>query len=271
MSDDGPAPAMPRTMREAVRTEFARAFHPPYEAPLVVLINGLLMAAAWFFLPRAAVFRFTGALAFPVLLAGWMYADVPSTNVLAPDRRRVLVALGEDDHRDLRMLLYAKNLVLWLFVTPICMLIAIGIGAVEHKWVLTGVTLIVIALTPLGLLGLAAVLGTYFPYHPQPLRWRWERRDEWKRYWLRWGTLVIAPYMYVPALAAVVALPEVVAWQTLSNKHLTTLTDLDLAIGGLIACAVSVALWFLGHRFVVRLAARRGDKLTSYLADPTRG
>jgi len=258
-------------MRQAVRAEFARAFHPPYEAPIVIVVNGLMMAAAWFFLPRDWLFRFTGALAFPVLLAGWMYADVPSTNVLAPDRRRVLAALGEDDRRDLRVLLYAKNLVLWLLVTPICMLIAVGIGVVEHKWVLTGVTLIVIGLTPLGLLGLAAVLGTYFPYHPQPLKWRWERRGEWKRYWLRWGTLVIAPYMYVPALAAVVALPEVVAWQSLSNRKLTTLTDLDLAIGGLIACVVSVALWVIGHRFVVRLAARRGDKLTSYLADPGRG
>jgi len=271
MADDGPAPVLPRTMRQAVRAELARAFRPPYEAPLVVLINGLMMAGAWFFIPRDWLFRFTGALAFPVLLAGWMYADVPATNVLAPDRRRVLAALGEDDPGDLRTLLYAKNLVLWLIVTPICMLIAVGIGIDEHTWVLTGVTLIVIALTPLGLLGLAAILGTVFPYHPQPLRWRWEHRDEWKRYWLRWGTLVILPYMYVPALAAVVVLPEAVAWQTLSNKHLSTLTDLDLAIGGLIACFVSVALWFIGHRFVVNLAARRGDKLTSYLADPSRG
>jgi hypothetical protein len=43
------------------------------------------MAAAWFLLPpRAHAFMFSlnGPLAFPVILASWMLADTPATNVM---------------------------------------------------------------------------------------------------------------------------------------------------------------------------------------------
>ena len=49
----------------------------------MVAVNGLLMAGAWFLLPRGWLFTLQSALAFPVVLSSWMYADVPATNVLA--------------------------------------------------------------------------------------------------------------------------------------------------------------------------------------------
>ena len=127
-----------------------------------------------------------------------------------------------------------------------------------------------IALAPLGVLGLSAVLGTYFPYHPLPLRWRWEHRRD-RRMVVRWGSLVLLPYVLVPGLAVVVLAPTVATWNALSDKNLRELSDVEFAIGALIACAVGVALWIIGHRAVVNLARRRGDRLTSFLADPSRG
>ncbi len=56
------------------------------------------MSLAWFFLPRALkddVFTLHGSLAFALVLAAWMYSDVPATNVLAPDRQRVMAAIDE--------------------------------------------------------------------------------------------------------------------------------------------------------------------------------
>ena len=50
--------------------------------------------------------------AFALVLAAWMYSDVPATNVLAPDRQRVMAAI--DDPVMLQRLLYAKNIVLWM-------------------------------------------------------------------------------------------------------------------------------------------------------------
>ena len=109
---------MPGTFRAAVAAEMGQAFSPPYQVPIVVAVNGLLMAGAWFLLPRGWLFTLQSALAFPVVLSSWMYADVPATNVLAPDRIRVLAALG--DGTMISRLLLAKTAVLWVFVAPLC-------------------------------------------------------------------------------------------------------------------------------------------------------
>jgi len=64
------------------------------------------------------VFTLHGSPAFALVLAVWMYSDVPVINVLAPDRQRVMAAI--DDAVLLRRLLYAQNIVLWAFITPVC-------------------------------------------------------------------------------------------------------------------------------------------------------
>jgi hypothetical protein len=134
----------------------------------------------------------------------------------------------------------------------------------------TALSIVVIALAPLGVLGLSGILGTYFPYHPLPLRWRWEHRRN-RRMLIRWGTLVLLPYVLVPGLAVVVLAPTLETWSKLSDKDIRKLSNADFAIGALIACGVGVALWIIGHRAVVALARRRGSRLTAYLADPERG
>jgi len=72
-------------LRRAVANEYRRLIRPPWEIPTVLVTNGALMAAAWFLLPpRAHAFMFSlnGPLAFPVILASWMLADTPATNVM---------------------------------------------------------------------------------------------------------------------------------------------------------------------------------------------
>ena len=39
---------LPGTFRAAVAAEMGQAFSPPYQVPIVVAVNGLLMAGAWF-------------------------------------------------------------------------------------------------------------------------------------------------------------------------------------------------------------------------------
>ena len=41
---------MPGTFRAAVTAEMGQAFSPPYQVPIVVAVNCLLMAGAWFLL-----------------------------------------------------------------------------------------------------------------------------------------------------------------------------------------------------------------------------
>src|SRR5271157_3295539 len=89
---------LPATLRHAVRVEFGRAFHAPYEVPIVIAVNGLLMTGLWFLLPphwKDALFSLHGTLAFAMVLAAWMLSDVPATNLLGPDARRVVAALDD--------------------------------------------------------------------------------------------------------------------------------------------------------------------------------
>jgi hypothetical protein len=155
---------------------------------VTIAVNGALMSSAWFFLPtnlREKVFTLHGTLAFALVLAGWMYSDVPSTNVLGPDAARVATAL--DDPVMLRRLLYAKNIVLWLLVSPLCAVVAVVAGLVNHSLLATAYTVVAIGILPFGVLAVSAWVGIVFPYHPMPLRFRWEHRRPWTRMLIRWG------------------------------------------------------------------------------------
>ena len=96
----GRGAVMPGTFRAAVTAEMGQAFSPPYQVPIVVAVNGLLIAGAWFLLPRGWLFTLQSALAFPVVLSSWMYADVPATNVLAPGGFQPVESRHADVHED---------------------------------------------------------------------------------------------------------------------------------------------------------------------------
>lgn len=267
-----PAVHLPATLREAVPIELRRALRPPYETPVVVAVNGALMSSCWFFLPaslRDMIFTLHGSLAYALVLAAWMYSDVPATNVLGPDAERVRAALG--DPGAFRRLLVAKNVVLWMLITPLCALIAVLIGLFGHSWLSTVLTIVWIGVVPFGALGLSNLVGIRFPYHPMPVRYRWEHRRPFGRMIVRWLTLAVTPYVLVPALAFVLMAPSLVLWGLLTPHGLSkqlAVSDLGWGVG--VACAVALACWWGGHRLGSALARRRAAALEAFLSDPTR-
>lgn len=265
--------ALPATLPAALRAEFRRALHPPYETPGVVAGNGLLMAVCWAFLPASvvsSVFRFHGVLAFALVLASWMYADVPATNLLGADAERSGAALG--DPAMLRRMWYAKNLVLWLLVTPVCTLVAIGLGIYEHRLTTAALSVLWIATVPPGTLGFSSWVGVYFPYHVLPLRYRWDRRGRWRTMLFRWALLLLAPYAVVPLLTGVLTLPSVLLWTAVaSGEQANRITDAQFAWGLLLAAVLAGVAWVVGHRYGPRLAHRRRQHLAVFLRDPEQG
>ncbi len=264
---------VPANLREAVRTELTRIFHPPFETPIVVAMNGALMCSAWFLLPTRwldFLFSFHGTLAFAAVLASWMYSDVPATNVLGNDPRRSLAAMG--DPAALRRLIAAKNLVLWALITPLCAVLAILIGAHERDPLAGLYAVVWIVVVPFGALGISAWVGILFPYHAMPLSVRWQQR---RRRWPavgRWALLVVTPYVLVPGLALVLMVPSLLLWGVLGPHGISRkLPDTDLGWGVAVACAVAALCWLGGHRAGVWMAGRRHAKLTGFLADPLRG
>jgi hypothetical protein len=264
---------LPATTRQAVLQQLRLTFDPPYESPITVAVNGALMSSAWFFLPtslRDKVFTLHGTLAFALVLAGWMYSDVPSTNVLGPDAKRILAAM--DAPVMLRRLLYAKNIVLWLLVTPLCALVALVSGLLNHSLLSTVYTVVALAVIPFGFLAVSAWVGILFPYHPMPLRYRWEHRRPWGRMLIRWGTLAVTPYVLVPILASLMLAPSLLLWGFTAPHGLSErLPDHDFGLGVAVACAIAFGCAVGGQRLGVLMLRKRGSKLAAFLADPGRG
>jgi hypothetical protein len=265
--------SLPVTLHSAVRQEFVRALRAPYETFITVAVNGAMMSSAWFFLPKSLkdkVFTLHGTLAFALVLAAWMYSDVPATNVLGPDAERAAAAI--DNPVMFRRLLYGKNIVLWALVTPVCLIVALVNGIFSHNLLATLYSVIWIGVVPFGVLGLSGIVGIRFPYHPLPIRYRWEHRLPRRRMLWRWLALVVTPYGLVPLLGALIMLPSLLLWGLTSTHGLSQkLPDNDLGWGVALACAVAAVCSFGGHRFGAWLAHRRRDALMTYLADPTRG
>lgn len=265
---DSDAAALPETFWGAVRAELRRAFTAPYEAPVVVLVNALLMTGAWFLLPPDGLFRVHKEWFFPLALQSWMIADVPATNILGSDARRMSAAL--DRPAELRRMLVAKSLVLWLLVAPPCVVVAVVLGyrGEPALWVMA--TIAAVVCVPLGALAVAAWIGILYPYHAIRLRLRWDNRRPHGRMVVRWLVLVVTPYLVVPLIADLILLPVLLGWRLSSGSWIP---DSDQAfILGAFGFAVTAALgWFGGHAVAVRLVGRRAEKLRTFLADPTRG
>jgi hypothetical protein len=264
---------LPTDLRSAIRAEFSRVLRPPFETPLTVAVNAALASSAWFFLPTSLkddLFTLHGSVAFAFVLSSWMYSDVPATNVLAPDGLRVMAAIDRPDM--LQRLLFAKNIVLWCFVAPICLLIALIMAAGQSDKVTAAYSAVGIAIIPFGVLAISGWLGILFPYHPVPIRYRWGQRRRWKPVLLRWGTLVLLPYALVPALTVAFLAPSLLLWGLLSPSGLTKrIPDDHLGLGIGLACVIAIAAVLAGHRISLRLIARRRDALVEYLSDPLRG
>ena len=102
-----------------------------------------------------------------------------------------------------------------------------------------------VGVVPFGALGISAWVGIFFPYHPMPLRFRWEHRRPRGRMLWRWLTLAVIPYVLVPWLAVALMIPSLLLWGFTSVHGLSSkLPDHDLGLGVGIAYAVAILCSF---------------------------
>lgn len=267
MTSTYPAGVLTPELRAALRAEWRRVLSPPYEVLLVFTFNGVLMIGAWYLLPE--LFNLHDIRVFPVSLAVWMYADVPATNVLGTDAAVMRTLL--DRPAELRRALTARCLVLWMLATPICILVTVYVDVDTRQTVATLIsTLLILVVTPFGVLAVAGWLGILFPYHALPLRVRWSHRRPLSRMVVRWLALVLTPYVWVPALGWVVLTPSFVVLWLLGSSWLQA-ADLLQLVGSLVLVASSAVMWRVGLAGSLRLASRRRTTLEQVLADPLQG
>jgi hypothetical protein len=271
--DPGIDEELPASLSAAVRTEARKAFHAPYEIPVVIAVNGALMSSCWVFLPgslKDKIFTLHGTLAFALVLAAWMFSDVPATNVVGPDSHRVLLALG--DRVMFGRLLLAKQIFLWILIVPLCAVVALFNGLIHHNLTSTVLTIVWIAVVPFGALGLSNLVGIRFPYHPMPLRFRWQHRKPFWRMIGRWLSLAVTPYVLVPVLCGLLMAPTLLLWGLLTPKGLSKQLQVhDFGWGVAVACVIAGVCWWAGQRIAFRLSNKRLAALMDFLSDPARG
>lgn len=253
--------------------EFQRIFRPPFEVLVCLVANGVLATFLWYFSPLELVnlvFSFHISFLFPTVLATWMLADVPATNQLAPDPQHVLSRL--DDPTSITELLRAKQIALWILTTPVALIVAVIIGAVDHQWLSLAITAVWVATVPLAGLGLSCFVGVLWPYHPISIKDRWEERHGDKRRLLRWSILVLIPYALVPAFGAIALIPPGIAWEIAGGPKLSAAVDnVSILFGACISVPVSLLLFRWGTRRAGRLAHERREQIRAYLSDPSLG
>ncbi|MBC2640506.1 MULTISPECIES: hypothetical protein [unclassified Rhodococcus (in: high G+C Gram-positive bacteria)] len=253
----------------ALRAEWIRIWRNPADTLATVAFNAVLMIGAWFLLPRNWLFEWTGPSGFALALAGWMYADVTATNVLAPDRERILAAL--DDRDALGAMLGAKAVALWMLIAPLCATIAIAVGFADRDWLFTAVVVVAVALCPFGPLAGSSLVGVFFPYHQRPLRWRWEQRVRWRTVVVRWLILLVVPYAVFPAFSAAIAVVPVVLWRIVKPDDVHTgIGTADFALCVLVAVASSALMWVVARRIALSRIQQHAP-LADYLRDRDRG
>jgi hypothetical protein len=263
----------PSEIGAAVKSEYRRIFTERRDDLIAVSFNALLVTVCWFLLPTNILnwlFTLHGALAFPYFLEMWMLGDTPATNVAGRDAVRALAQLH--DPAALRAWLRAKHIVLWSFVGPIGAIVAIVIGLVQHRYDAAAAVAITLLFLPLGVLSVAAWVGLWLPYHPRKLLWRWQHRSDWRASLLRWGVLVLLPFLVVPVIAVLLLIPSLIIWiiahQGYPPQHMATA---GLWLGTVVSVAVSLITFAFAPRVTVKIARRRLGTLHGYLSDPDHG
>jgi hypothetical protein len=263
----------PASLRAAYRAELRLAFAAPYALLLALALNAALVSICWWFLPKSIndwLFSLHANWAFPIALGSWMISDGVATNVFGNDAKRMALALR--DPAALRHELYAKDLVMATLVVPPCILLGIALDFHRATDARAAIGFLIIVLMPFAGLGIASWLGAVVPYHPIPLRHRWQRRRElgWRN--VRWACASVTPYFVVGPLTVIAFLPMIIFWAIADGANRAVAPPVWVFIlGAPSAVALAAAMWVGGNRVTLRLAARRKERLLAYLADPALG
>lgn len=244
----------------SVRAELRLAFKPPFDVISVVLINMSLALGAWFLINPDVVLNYTSLIFLPIALASWAYSDVPATNLFGVRAEQIVEVLEQPER--VRRIMTVENLSLWILVSPLCLLLAIGLLPSQHEPVMSMAIAVAVMCLPFTYLGLAAIVAPLLPFHPLPWRERVRRRDTWPRY----GLAVGIAYFGITWPASLVSFTPVIIIVGFVG---TTPTHYFAA--AVLATPWCLLTWRLGLLLSSRITKHRANFLSEFLADPTRG
>ena len=188
------------------------------------------------------------------------YADVPATNLFGVRAEQIVNVLRQPER--VRRIMTIENLALWVLVSPLCFLIAMGLLPSQHQPLMSLAIAVAVLCLPFSYLGLAAIVAPLLPFHPMPWRERLRRRDTWLRYGLATGIA----YLGITWPASMLAFAPTVAIVRYVGS-----TPSHYFAAAVIATPWCLFIWRLGLHISSRITRRRAAYLASFLADPSRG
>lgn len=260
-------------LRAAIAAQWHEAWHWPFEAPLVVVLNAGLFLGAVYLVPpdvRDWLVTLHGPLTFAMLLQSWMVADVPATNVIGSSPALALAALDDPDPDAISDYLLAKIWLMWLLTAPVCAVIALVIGVRHAELVPALGVATALLVVPFPTLAVASWLGVVMPYRQRSLAWRWARRRDW-RAGPRWLVLVFLPWFAVPWVGSVLLSVLFLVPRLMHLPRGQRWGPEPFVLGAALVIAASVPVYLIGRRVALALVARRRDALRAYLRDPDAG
>ncbi|GAA1880600.1 hypothetical protein [Lapillicoccus jejuensis] len=228
-------------------------FRPPWTWLSGVGANLVLAALWWVVVPFVHHHHGDWGVIVGTYLAGFVLADVTSTNVLGADHERVATALA--DGVSLRRLLLVKNVSL-LLVVAVPLLVTCAAISSEHRHLGDLEVALPLVLFPvLTWLGIGNLLSVALPEPALPLRRRWEQRRRW-RTTLRWLLVLGLPYALSLAVDPLRVVPdETVRWLR-GGEHAG-----DLATGAAVL-GVGLAFYLVGTALALTWHRVRGVRLS---------
>lgn len=221
-------------------------FRPPWTWLGGVGANLVLAAVWWVVVPLVHHHHGDWGVIVGTYLAGFVLADVTSTNVLGADHERVGAALGRGV--SLRRLLLVKNLTLLLVVAVPLLVTCAAISLGQRRLAVLAVALPLVLFPVLTWLGVGNLLSVALPEPALPLRRRWEQRRQW-RTTLRWLLVLGLPYALSLAVDPLRVVPdETVRWLR-GAEHASELATGAAVLGvGFAFYLVGTGLALLWHR-----------------------
>lgn len=256
-----------------VGVELRRLFRPPYAEVLTVGLNVLMVSFGWFLLPlswRSWLFdNLHGALAFAIVMETWMLSDVTSTNLFGHDEQGALAALERPG--GVKRFMVVKIIALSLLIGIPCAILALVLGLHTRNPTVTYYLLPMFLALPMGLISVTSWLGIVFPYRLHSLKWRWERRRDWKML-LRWTLLVLVPYVGLsPSVTALLVPGKIVGHLGQGQHHGGPPPPSGAGWMALVVVAECALLFSIGPAVAQRLANRRRQRLLDYFHNPDAG
>ncbi len=251
--------ALEESLWQQVRTELRETMRPPFEIYSIIAINVTLVLICWFLINPALIARHTGLIFLPAVLASWAFCDVPATNLYGADPKRFLPIL--DKPKDIRREFMAKNIVLWILISPACVLFSIILAPSQNDAIVSLAIIVAVSFLPFGYLGVSSLMAPLLPFHKMPWRQRLKRRDTW---W-RWIIACLSPYVLATPAAIITVIPAAIFFAIFGDSQTSYL------IGAILMTPWALLLWQIMLRITFKVTKRRHQFLVEFLSDPSRG